>query len=96
MKAAMIKRKLAAHLPDLMKRYPIKHLALFGSVTRDDFDPVKSDIDILVEFDGDIAWEFFDLEEELRKLLGKNVDLVSRHALKPHYWEYIKKDVINV
>jgi len=94
--AASIKEKLSRHLPALQQRYPVKGLALFGSVTRNDFDPGKSDIDILVEFNGDIGWEFFDLENELGKLLGRRVDLVSRQALKPHYWEYIKKDVLNV
>ncbi len=94
--AEAIREKLAAHLPSLKQRYPIARLALFGSVVRDDFDPEKSDIDILVEFNGDIGWEFFDLEAELEKILGRKVDLVSKRAIKPHYWEHIKKDVVNV
>jgi len=91
-----IKKTLAYQLPELKKRYPIERLALFGSLTRDDFNEKDSDIDILVEFNGDIAWEFFDLEEELKQLLGRPVDLVSKRALKPHYLEYIKKDLVNV
>ena len=87
---------LAEHLPELQKRYPVSHLALFGSVTRDDYHPKKSDIDIMVEFNGAIGWEFFDLEQELQQLLGKKVDLVSRKAIKPHYWDYIKKDIQHV
>ena len=87
---------MATELPDLLKRYPIRQLTLFGSVTRDDFDPTMNDIDIIVEFDGDIGWEFFDLEAELEKILGKKVDLVSKNAIKRHYWEYIKKDIIHV
>jgi predicted nucleotidyltransferase len=31
------------------ERYPIRKLALFGSVLRDDFNP-DSDVDVLVEF----------------------------------------------
>ncbi|MEX0813720.1 MAG: nucleotidyltransferase family protein [Chitinophagales bacterium] len=91
-----IKNTLAAHLPDLKKRYPIGRLTLFGSVTRKDFDPDRSDIDILVEFNGDIGWEFFDLHEELEKILNRKVDLVSKRALKPHYLEHIKKDLVDV
>lgn len=91
-----IRRKLNAQMPDLRLRYPIGSLALFGSVVRDDFDPDHSDVDILVEFNGDIGWQFFDLEEELSRLLGRKVDLVSRRAIKPHYWEHISKDVCHV
>jgi predicted nucleotidyltransferase len=91
-----IKTKISEQLPDLRKRYPIENLALFGSVTRDDFNPETSDIDILVEFYGEIGWEFFDLESELKKILNREVDLVSKGAIKPHYWEYIKKDLIHV
>jgi predicted nucleotidyltransferase len=91
-----IKTKISEQLPDLRKRYPIENLALFGSVTRDDFNPETSDIDILVEFYGEIGWEFFDLESELKKILNREVDLVSKGAIKPHYWEYIQKDLIHV
>lgn len=38
------------HLPALRAKYPIGELALFGSVTLHDFDPEKSDVDILVDF----------------------------------------------
>lgn len=91
-----IKTKISEQLPDLRKRYPIENLALFGSVTRDDFNPETSDIDILVEFYGEIGWEFFDLESELKKILNREVDLVSKGAIKPHYWEDIQKDLIHV
>src|ERR1035441_2031780 len=64
-----IKDKLNSALPDLQTRYPIAKLGIFGSVTRTDFTD-KSDIDIMVEFNGEIGWEFFDLEEELTKMLG--------------------------
>jgi predicted nucleotidyltransferase len=94
--AQEISGKLSAQMPDLRKRYPIGSLALFGSVVRDDFDPEHSDVDILVEFSGDIGWEFFDLEQELGALLGRKVDLVSRKAIKSHYWEHIRKDLRHV
>ena len=88
-----IKDKLKNALPDLQTRYPIASLALFGSVVRDDFDADRSDVDIMVEFNGEIGWEFFDLEEELAKLLGRKVDLVAEGAVKPHYLPYIQKDL---
>ena len=90
-----IKEKLKSALPDLRKRYPIEKLGLFGSVTRTDFTD-KSDIDIMVEFNGEIGWEFIDLAEELEKMLGRKVDLVSSRAIKAHYLPYIQKDLIYV
>lgn len=91
-----IKSKIAEYLPDLRKRYPIDNLALFGSVTREDFNPETSDNDILVEFYDEFGWEFFDLESELKNILKREVDLVSKRAIKPHYWESIEKNLIHV
>lgn len=88
--------KLSDALPDLKQRYPISYMALFGSVVRPDFDVETSDVDILVDFDAAIGWEFFDLQDELEVLLGRKVDLISRKAIKPHYWDVIKNDVRNV
>ena len=91
-----IRTKLIDALPDLKQRYPISYMALFGSVVRSDFDPETSDVDILVDFDAAIGWEFFDLQDELKTLLERKVDLISRKAIKPHYWDVIKDDLRDV
>ncbi|MEX0811326.1 MAG: nucleotidyltransferase family protein [Chitinophagales bacterium] len=89
-----IQVKLATKLPELKKKYPISKLALFGSITRNDFKPKTSDIDIMVEFDGDIGWEYFDLVWEIQELFpGYKVDIVSKGAIQPHYWKHIKGDL---
>ena len=64
------------------QRHHIRRLALFGSVVRDDFGP-ESDIDVLVEFeDGHTpGLDFFMMEAELTKLLGRKVDLQTRNFL---------------
>ena len=57
---------------------------LFGSVLRDDFRP-DSDVDVLVTFAPDARYSLFDLvhiEEELREILRRNVDLVERKAVE--------------
>jgi uncharacterized protein len=94
--ATDIRTLLLRHLPLLQKKYPIAKMGIFGSVVRDDYNPEKSDIDLLVEFNGDIGWEFIDLSDELEKLIGKKVDLISRGGIKPRYWEQIKKDIVYV
>ena len=59
-------------------KYHIRRLAFFGSVVRDDFAP-HSDIDVLVEFDPEHipGFDFFLMEAELSKLLGRKVDLLT-------------------
>ena len=63
-------------IADFCRRHHIQKLALFGSVLRRDFRPT-SDVDVLVEFEpGHVpGWEFFDMEEELSKILGRKADL---------------------
>lgn len=79
----------------LVKKYPIAAMALFGSFSRgDQFD--NSDIDILVELDGKIGSRFIDLAEELESALGRKVDLVSKNGIKPRYYNSIEGDLIYV
>ena len=58
----------------------IRKMSLFGSVVRDDFDPERSDVDVLVEFlPGRIpSWEYFGWAEKLSEIVGRKVDLCSR------------------
>jgi len=65
-------------IADFCRRNHIRRLALFGSVLRDDFGP-DSDVDILVEFEtGHVpGLAFIRLEQELSRILGRHVDLVT-------------------
>lgn len=87
---------LRANKAEIQKKYPVATLALFGSFARGE-QTAKSDVDLLVEFNGPIGLEVVDLVEDLEKLLGvKKVDLISRKYLKPHYRPYIEADAIDV
>lgn len=86
---------LSAHKQSLSARYPIKSIAVFGSVAREDARP-ESDVDIMVEFDQPIGIEFVDLAEELEQMLGMKVDLVSRKAIRPEVWSFIESDLCYV
>ena len=81
-------------LPELQKKYPITHLALFGSYARGEQTP-ESDIDIMVEFNKPVGIEFINLSFDLEKLYtNKKVDLVSRGSIADRYWPFVKDDVI--
>src|SRR5438309_11413905 len=60
----------------------IRRLSLFGSVLRGDFDPQRSDVDVLAEFEPGalrgVGFRYFGYGEELAKILGRKVDFCSR------------------
>ena len=71
-------------LADFCRRWRIVEFALFGSVLRDDFRP-ESDVDVLVSFAPDASWSLGDrarMEDELRQILGREVDVVERAAVE--------------
>ncbi len=88
--------KLRANKATIQKKYPVASLALFGSFARGE-QSAESDIDIMVELDKPVGIEFVDLLIDLEGIFsGAKVDLVSRKGIKPHYWSYIKDDLIYV
>lgn len=75
---------LRAQRPAL-ERWGLRRAAIFGSVARGDAHG-GSDVDLLVELDPDAhigLVRFLDLRQRLRELLGRDVDLVSRGAIRP-------------
>jgi predicted nucleotidyltransferase len=75
---------LRAALPDLKRQWPIRSLAVFGSVARGEASGA-SDLDVLAEFTRPLGLsEFLALEEALSELAKRRVDLVTRAALKPY------------
>lgn len=73
-------------LEELCRRYGVRSLFLFGSAASDDFDPGRSDVDLLVEFEalppGGYADAYFGLRESLEDLFGRDVDLVALSAVR--------------
>jgi len=59
------------------KAHAIVRLRLFGSAARGDFDPVRSDVDLLVEYEPGRhpGLDHFQIAEELSGLFGCKVDL---------------------
>ena len=64
----------------------MRRLALFGSVLTEEFDPARSDIDVLVEFETlppvERADSFFGLLADLEALFAQPVDLVERSSMR--------------
>lgn len=82
-------------ISDYCHQWKISELALFGSVLRDDFHP-NSDVDVLVQFDSDTQYTLFDMvrmQEELKRILGRKVDMVSRRGIERSS-NYLRKKAI--
>ena len=84
---------IATRIPQLealCRRHRVKALWAFGSATTEDFDPARSDIDLLVEFlpgtDGGFSHPYFGLLDDLRALFGRDVDLVMTTAVRNRYF----------
>lgn len=77
--------KVSMHkIDDFCRRWQVTELALFGSVLGDKFR-TDSDIDLLVEFEPDARWSLLDhvrMEQELKSLFEREVDLVSKRAIE--------------
>lgn len=87
---------LKNHLPDLEEGYGLKRLRVFGTYARGE-SRLKSDLDLLVEFDRvPTMFEFVRLERHLAKVLGVKVDLVMKTALKPEIGKRILAEVVPV
>lgn len=66
------------------RKWKIAELRVFGSALREDFRP-DSDLDLLVRFAPEAEWSLLDhvaMEEELSRLAGRRVDLVSQRAVE--------------
>jgi hypothetical protein len=88
-----IENIISENLPYLKQKYGVKKIGLFGSFVRNE-ETINSDVDILVEFERSIGWDFFDLQDFLEQKLGTKVDLVTPLGLKPRMKDKVLKEVV--
>ncbi len=96
MNRSTILQLLAEHKIELMRRFGVSRLALFGSVARDAAQQ-GSDVDVLVAFDGPAtSARYFGVQFYLEDLLGCPVDLVTEKALRSELRPFIEKEAVHV
>lgn len=70
----------------LCRHYGVRRLEVFGSVLREDFDAISSDVDIVVDFkpaaNGQRLTQYFGLKEALEHLFARPVDLLELEAME--------------
>jgi predicted nucleotidyltransferase len=91
-----LRRKgLEKKLAEICKKNDIVFMAIFGSFVRGD-QKKKSDIDIVIEFERNSEKSLLDLvriENELRKIFKRKVDLGIFNSLNPYIIEDVKKEM---
>jgi len=93
----LIKRRLREALPRLQEEYAVERLYLHGSRLRGEATP-DSDLDVLVDFEDSDAgqqvslFDFLALKQDLEELLGMDVDLGERTALRGEVGDRIQRE----
>lgn len=75
------------------KNQPVLKAWLFGSFARGEQTP-DSDVDILVVLDKEqsVGLKFFGMYEELKEILGRNIDLVTDESLAAFARPSVERD----
>ena len=91
----MSKETITKLIADYFKTQPVLKAWLFGSFSRGE-ETDTSDIDILIVLDDNqhVGLKFFGMYEDLKELLGRNVDLVTDRSLAPFARESVDRDKI--
>jgi predicted nucleotidyltransferase len=76
------------------RKYRVRRLGLFGSAARGVFDPEKSDLDFLADFEdraptGSYAARVLDFSEALEKLFGRRVDVVIEQSVRNPFFRKV-------
>jgi len=85
---------IAEKLPEvraLCEKYYVRRLTLFGSAVKGTFDPGKSDVDFIVEFEWhpdplERGRRWLELWEELKDVFDRDVDLIVNTTIENPYF----------
>jgi hypothetical protein len=83
----------------ICKALRVKRLELVGSASRGDFQSDRSDVDVLVEFEGieRLFDRYFELKKQLEHSFGRRVDVIQHDAVRnPYVRQTIDRDKVQV
>ena len=85
-------------IEEFCRQRGIRKLSLFGSVLREDFDPARSDVDVLVEFAPGVrpGLKFFGYGEELAEIIGRKVDFNTEAWLSQYFREEVVREALPI
>lgn len=78
----------------IARKHGARSVRVFGSVARGE-DDTQSDVDFLVELTpGRSLFDLGGIQFELETLLGRNVDVVTEHGLKPRIRDRVLRESV--
>lgn len=91
----LIQKKNLIH--ELAQRFGARRIRVFGSVAKGEELP-DSDVDFLVDFPRgyDLFTQRLPLAESLRKLLGRDIDLIPEHEVNRHIKERVFSEAVDL
>jgi predicted nucleotidyltransferase len=89
-----LKKKIRESIVAILSRYDAERIAIFGSYARGEAKN-RSDIDILVRFARPKSLiQIVQIEDEIKKSIHMNVDLVTEKAVSPYLEGSIHRDEV--
>jgi predicted nucleotidyltransferase len=88
----MIIETLNKNLHYLHEKYSVKNIVLFCSWVTGQATP-ESDIDLIIEFDQPIGFQFIELCYELEQILGRRIDILTPTGLANIRINSVKKQI---
>ncbi len=98
---AILADRLHTALPEIQtfcQRWQITEIALFGSVLREDFQPNRSDVDVLITFAPQAHQglsEMIQIKEELERLFQRKVDCIVKESIEQSQNWIRKRNILN-
>jgi len=84
-------RKTIIQNKEILDKYKVKYIALFGSYARNE-QRDDSDVDFLVEFEDNTYRNFINLVYEIESLLNKKVTIVTLKGMSPYILPHVLKE----
>ncbi len=91
----LTKEKILSELKknnDILKKYKVKKIGLFGSYS-DNNQKEESDIDLIVDFEKTTFDNFMDLSFKLEEIFDKEIDLVTENGISPYIKPLIESGI---
>jgi uncharacterized protein len=86
-------------LTELCHTLSVRRLEIVGSAAREDFNKDTSDIDVIIEFNGNdkLFDRYFDLKKGLEEIFKRKVDVIQTGAINnPYLHKSLEKDRIAI
>ncbi|MGZ5443257.1 MAG: nucleotidyltransferase family protein [Thermoanaerobaculia bacterium] len=81
-------------IEQIARRFGARNVRVFGSRARGDASPA-SDVDLLVEMEpGRSLLDLIGLEQELRGVLGVQIDVLTPDSISPYLRDQIEREAV--